>query len=320
MNYRWNTNCLLVALAMAAVFSRSECQAFTTGTPKINRLEKAAAPFHYTGFPKVISSRRTSSFSTFPSHESFKARSFTSSSSSTATFLSYQQDEEKDLKSNDPLFDKSNDPLFDGQVTLTLIGGQSLLIVGSVIAALILQTPNYGLGSNFNLTPTAFQQGALATLPLFGLAAVLDIFEDKSKALQDVSKATQRSVLALLGTTPKPLLALGTSVALGLAAGIGEEMLFRGIFQSEIAVRFGTPIAISTTSIVFGALHAVTPLYAILASIASVFFGYLFQFSDLNLAVPIICHTLYDVGALLWAHYTVTGLSREEQLAIYEGE
>merc|ERR1712071_12979 len=204
--------------------------------------------------------------------------------------------------------------------TLTLVGAQSLLIVASVIAAVILKTPNYGLGSNFALTTSAFEMGALATLPLFGLAVFLDLFEDKFEALQEVSKSTQRSVLALLGTKRKPLLAIVTSLALGMGAGLGEEMLFRGILQSEIALRFGFPLAITSTSIVFGALHAVTPLYAFLAAVASVFFGFLFQYSDFNLAVPIIAHGLYDVGALLWAHYTVTAMSFNEQMKIYYTE
>jgi len=213
---------------------------------------------------------------------------------------------------------ENEDPIFNGKVTAALIGGQSTLIIASIIAALILNTPNYGLGANFALSSSAIKAGALATIPLFGLAAFLDIFEEKFKALQDVSKATQRSVLALLGTKRKPLLALLTATALGLSAGIGEEMLFRGILQSEIAQRFGNMFAVSITSVVFGALHAVTPLYAFLAAIASVFFGYLFQFSDFNLAVPIVAHALYDVGALLWAHWTVTELSEDEQMEIYK--
>ena len=223
------------------------------------------------------------------------------------------------LKSQEVDDDTTKDPIFNGQMTITLIGGQSLLIVGSIIAAYILNTPNYGLGSNFSLTTTAMQQGAIATIPLFGLAAFLDIFEERVQALKDVSRATQRSVLALLGTKRKPIIALVTALALGLAAGIGEEMLFRGIFQSEMTTRFGSTIAISSTSVVFGALHAVTPLYAFLASIASVFFGLLFQYSDLNLAVPIVAHALYDVGALLWAHYTVTGMQEKEQMDIFNG-
>jgi len=62
----------------------------------------------------------------------------------------------------------------------------------------------------------------------------------------------------------------------------------------------------------------VTPVYALLAGLASVFFGYLYNVSQ-NLAVPIICHGVYDVGALMWAHWSVTDLSEEEQDEILEG-
>ena len=73
----------------------------------------------------------------------------------------------------------------------------------------------------------------------------------------------------------------------------------------------------NNTLITKGLLHAVTPLYSILAATASLFFGYLYNISH-NLAVPMICHAVYDIGALLWAHYSVTGLSNKEQNEIIE--
>ena len=206
---------------------------------------------------------------------------------------------------------------FDVKTTAALVAGQSALVVVAVLFAALLGTSNYGLGSGFALSSRALQSGAIATVPLFVLAFVLDFVEKGVPALQDVSKATQRSVLALLGRRRKPLIALGTALALGAAAGIGEEMLFRGVLQEALATRFGDAIAVVSSSIVFGLLHAVTPLYAALASLASFFFGFLYLKSS-NLAVPIICHGLYDVGALLWAHWTVTDMSFEEQTDIIE--
>ena len=242
----------------------------------------------------------------------------------TVQFLSQKSDDEEEAVVSDVVKggEPNTDPIFDGKVTLTLIGGQSTLILASIIAAIILQKPNYGLGSNFFLaSPSIWYQGAIATLPLFGLAGACELIEDKVPALQDVSKATQRSVLTLLGSTRKPLTAIITSIALGLSAGIGEEMLFRGILQSELGMRFGTGVGIGITSLIFGALHAVTPLYAFLAGVASVFFGFLYQFgSGGNLAVPMVAHALYDIGALMWAHYVVTGMPKEEQMALYNGE
>jgi len=121
--------------------------------------------------------------------------------------------------------------------------------------------------------------------------------------------------IALLGGARKPLIALGVSIALGAAAGLGEEMLFRGVLQSELGQRFGDIAALTSSAIVFGALHAVTPLYAILAGLASLYFGELYlQYH--NLAVPIICHGLYDVGALLAAHIQVTSMSDEERIEL----
>ena len=37
-----------------------------------------------------------------------------------------------------------------------------------------------------------------------------------------------------------------------------------------------------------------------------------------NLAIPIVCHVVYDVGVLMWAHYAVTSLTQEEQIEILE--
>ena len=92
-------------------------------------------------------------------------------------------------------------------------------------------------------------------------------------------------------------------------------MLFRGVLQYELTSRLGQGVAVAISSIIFGALHAVTPLYAILASLASVYFGVLYIVSS-NLAVPITAHAVYDLLALLFAHWTVSRLSADEQTYI----
>ena len=208
--------------------------------------------------------------------------------------------------------DNDDDPLFDARTTISLVGGQSLLIVAAILAAWILRTPNYGLGPGLDYSQSALIQGTLCAIPIFAIAYALDSIEERVPALQDVTKATQRSVLALFGGTFKPLLAVTVSVILGLVAGFGEEMLFRGVMQYELSERFGTLLAVSVSSAVFGFLHAVTPLYALLATLASVFFGSLYVWSD-NLAVPIVTHAVYDIGALLWAHWTVTQMTPQER-------
>ena len=219
-----------------------------------------------------------------------------------------------------PLFAKKKDDLFDARTTSALIGGQSLLIVAAVVTAFFVGTPNWGFGPGISFDVQSIRTGSLLALPLGAFAAALDLIEDRFPALQDVTTATQRSVLALLGGTWKPQIAVITALALGMAAGFGEEMLFRGILQYELGSRFGQVVAVGLSSIIFGALHAVTPLYAALATIASVYFGGVYLVTG-NLAVAIACHAVYDIGALLFAHWTVSRLTDKERkaLTMWEG-
>ena len=212
-----------------------------------------------------------------------------------------------------------DDDLFDIKTTLFLVGGQSLLIGAAVILALFLKTPNYGLGPDISFNTGAIADGVLKALPLGFLAFLLDLVEEEIPALRQVTLATQRSVMALLGGTFKPVVGLLVSIALGLAAGVGEEMLFRGVLQYELTARIGQGVALGLTAVIFGLLHAVTPLYALLATLASLYFGYLFQTAG-NLAVPITTHALYDVCALMYAHWTVSRLTKDEREVIIDWE
>jgi len=210
------------------------------------------------------------------------------------------------------------DKLFDIKTTVALVGGQSLLIGAAALAARVVGTPNYGLGPFVDASLPAILKGILWSLPLGFLAVALDLVEDRFPALQEVTKATQSSVLSLLGGTFKPVVGVLTALALGAAAGLGEEMLFRGVLQFELGARTGSEIlAVAITSIVFGALHAVTPLYAGLAALASVYFGWLYLATG-NLVVPIITHAFYDWAALLYAHWTVANMSDSEQRSLME--
>jgi membrane protease YdiL (CAAX protease family) len=212
-----------------------------------------------------------------------------------------------------------DDNLFDIRTTLFLVGGQSLLIGAAIVLAYFLQTPNYGLGPDINFSTSAIMDGVFKALPLGVLAYLLDFVEEEIPALRQVTLATQRSVMSLLGGTFKPIIGLLVSIALGLAAGIGEEMLFRGVLQYELASRIGQGISLGVTAIIFGLLHAVTPAYAILATLASLYFGFLYQEGG-NLAIPITTHSLYDVVALMYAHWSVSRLSKDEQEAIINWE
>lgn len=91
--------------------------------------------------------------------------------------------------------------------------------------------------------------------------------------------------------------------AISLAAGLGEEMLFRGLLQAWVAghtgAEYGVYIGLAVASVVFGLCHFVTPTYALLAGLVGVYLGWLLIVTE-NLAAPIVCHAAYDFVALLY--------------------
>jgi hypothetical protein len=84
-------------------------------------------------------------------------------------------------------------------------------------------------------------------------------------------------------------LTLTERVYLSVVAGFSEELFFRGVLQSS----WGIVIV----SFIFGALHAITLGYFLLATAIGFFLGWLLQYSG-NLMVPMAVHALYDIFAL----------------------
>jgi membrane protease YdiL (CAAX protease family) len=100
----------------------------------------------------------------------------------------------------------------------------------------------------------------------------------------------------------RPLFApctLAELAALSLLAGIGEESLFRGVFQGLFIRWFGILPALIVPSVIFGLLHLITPTYAILAALMGIYLGCWVLFAD-NLLVAVIAHALYDFVALVY--------------------
>lgn len=86
-------------------------------------------------------------------------------------------------------------------------------------------------------------------------------------------------------------------------AGLGEEMLFRGIVQTAvsewIAGPWGPWIGLLAAAVIFGLLHTITLTYALLAGLIGLYLGWLWMATD-NLLVPVIVHGLYDFLVLAY--------------------
>lgn len=91
--------------------------------------------------------------------------------------------------------------------------------------------------------------------------------------------------------------------AVALAAGCGEELLFRGIVQSGLARLAsdwpGQVGAILAASVIFGLCHWLNVTYAVLAMLAGAYFGLLLVLSG-NILTPITAHAAYDFLALVY--------------------
>jgi membrane protease YdiL (CAAX protease family) len=83
-----------------------------------------------------------------------------------------------------------------------------------------------------------------------------------------------------------------------LAAGVGEEMLFRGTLQGAFSRWLGPGAGLAAASLLFGLLHPITPAYAVLAALIGAYLGALWM-ADGNLLSVMDAHALYDFLALL---------------------
>jgi membrane protease YdiL (CAAX protease family) len=112
--------------------------------------------------------------------------------------------------------------------------------------------------------------------------------------LRELKRLTERLILPLFA--PLTLLDL---LVVSLLAGIGEEMLFRGVLQGAF-LRWAEPWwALAMASALFGLLHAVNTTYAILAMALGAYLGGVWMWTG-NLLVVMLMHALYDFALLVW--------------------
>lgn len=161
-----------------------------------------------------------------------------------------------------------------------------LLLLGLVVTRLASRAwfP-YG----FQFTAENLLLGVLTAVPV-AILILLATFGPINKIAiveQSMKKITSR-LHRILGSTVNSLTAVDI-VLLSAAAGIGEELFFRGMLQSYIGV--------ITSAVVFGLLHALTPAYFVLATIIGIYFGSIYESTN-NLLIPMVGHAVYDIFAL----------------------
>lgn len=94
---------------------------------------------------------------------------------------------------------------------------------------------------------------------------------------------------------------------IALGAGLGEEWLFRGFGIQGVGWLLPdvwSPLMVQWTAIlivalIFGGLHALTPMYFLLTFVMGIYFGYLVLLTE-SLLPAVVAHGLYDYIALLY--------------------
>jgi len=82
-----------------------------------------------------------------------------------------------------------------------------------------------------------------------------------------------------------------------LAAGVGEEMLCRGVLQAAFCAWLGTRWGLAISSIVFGLLHPISIIYVAIAGFIGLYLGTIWILNQ-NLLTVMVTHAVYDFAAL----------------------
>jgi len=100
-------------------------------------------------------------------------------------------------------------------------------------------------------------------------------------------------VMPLLGSSTWADIAL-----ISLAAGVGEEMLFRGFLQAGLSSWLGVPWGLGLASLLFGLLHPISIAYMVIAAFLGLYLGAEWWFLGRNLLMVMVTHALFDFTAL----------------------
>jgi membrane protease YdiL (CAAX protease family) len=173
-------------------------------------------------------------------------------------------------------------------VTLAIVVEGGMIVLAWVFGWLVDQPPLL----YFSWDLRAALYGVVAALPMLALFLVL--LRWPVGPLARVKRFSEQVLYPLMA--PCSVLDL---LGISLLAGLGEEMLFRGVFQG-VFVRWLPPVlGLALASVLFGVMHAVTATYALLAALMGAYLGWLWMQTG-NLLAPAITHALYDFVVLLY--------------------
>lgn len=167
---------------------------------------------------------------------------------------------------------------------------EGALIFVAIVLGLIAEIDPF---ENIHFSEQAVFYGLFGTLPLFFIFLVME-----HMSITSVKKIRQ-VLLETLGPSMHKN-SWADLFVLAAIAGVSEEILFRGVIQPWMENSWGITAGLIGSSILFGLVHAVTPLYAVLATGVGIYLGMFLDYdNERNLLIPIIIHATYDFLAFI---------------------
>lgn len=172
-------------------------------------------------------------------------------------------------------------------VPIALVFESALGLAGWAICA----WQSVPLASRLVVSGEVLLRSVIASAPMFALLAY--ITRSRWKPLVDLRTQVEQ----LVGELFRGVSWLGLA-AVAIAAGAGEELLFRGALQPLAERWWGPAAGLVAVSLLFGVVHAVSPAYFFFATIVGFYLGWLAAWFD-DLVAPIAVHAAYDFAALM---------------------
>ena len=181
-----------------------------------------------------------------------------------------------------------------GNAVATAVAFEAGLAVVAIAVAALLGWPSplARVGSAHPSIQAQLAIGVISSVPM--VMAFLLLERVPSRLLSDLRKQAAHLAVGLFRGSTIPQLLLVSAVA-----GIGEELLFRGLLIGSLTegTGVGIPLALFVSSGVFGLAHPISRSYAVVAGAVGLYLGGTYLWSGGVLA-PIVAHGLYDFVAL----------------------
>lgn len=175
-----------------------------------------------------------------------------------------------------------------------VIGGTALIGLGAYGLSFLLHTP---LGPQLGWTIGGAAAGVAGALPL---TAFLWWFVATANPTIVKFRQSQIEFFADIGFEFTPF----NIAIMAVAAGVCEELMFRGVMQTWISGFAPLAVAVAAPNLLFGVLHMRTVLYAVIAGLVGVYLGVLYAATG-DLLAPVVAHGVYDLIALAYTRRAV---------------